>query len=259
MQAQAASFASQPQPRIAVISCAVLEDEVRHYARLAPQPPRIEMLEQGLHNEPDKLRVVLQQAIDRIELEDHLDAIVLGYGLCSRGTEGVKTARCRLVMPRAHDCITVLLGSKERYAKYVQQNPGTYWYSPGWNRCHIPPGQERYERLYEQYRQKFGDEDAKFLMESEQNWFSTYNRATYVDLQAGVTEQDLEKTRQCAQWLNWSFDHQRGDPSLLLDMLSGRWDDQRFIILEPGQVFEMTADERVVQLKVRPHTSTRTA
>jgi len=36
------------------------------------------------------------------------------------------------VVPRAHDCITLLLGSKERYAKLFGERPGTYWYSAGW-------------------------------------------------------------------------------------------------------------------------------
>ncbi|MDP7136552.1 MAG: DUF1638 domain-containing protein, partial [Candidatus Poseidoniia archaeon] len=45
----------------------------------------IELLEQGLHNEPQRLQRELQEAIDRVEA-DHPEAqvIVLGYGLCSR-------------------------------------------------------------------------------------------------------------------------------------------------------------------------------
>ena len=113
----------------------------------------IELLEQGLHNEPQRLQRELQEAIDRVEA-DHPEAqvIVLGYGLCSRGTEGLYTRRCRLVAARAHDCITLLLGDKQRYAQYVKDNPGTYWYSPGWNRHGKPPGKERYERIYKQYQ-----------------------------------------------------------------------------------------------------------
>jgi hypothetical protein len=239
---------------LAVVTCAVLEDEVTHYVKAFPQVIHVELLPQGLHNEPDLLRVKLQTAIDKVEAEVAPDAIVLGYGLCSRGTEGVRTQNCRLVMARAHDCVTLLLGDKERYADYVRQNPGTYWYSPGWNRHHIPPGKERYEKLYRAYVEKYGEDNAEFLMESEQHWFKTYDRATYVDLGGvGVTQKDLDYTRGCADWLKWSFDHQHGDPGLLMALLAGQWDEQRFIVLEPGQVFRMTADERVVELS--PHCS----
>lgn len=234
--------------RIAVVSCAVLEAEVEHYAKPFKNLIHFEWLPQGLHNEPDRLRTELQLAVDRVENQVAPDAIVLGYGLCSRGTEGVFTRHAKLVMPRAHDCITVLLGSKERYSQYVRERPGTYWYSPGWLKHHTPPGKERYEKLLQQYVEKYGAENAEFLMQEEQNWFKTYDRATYVNLTIGATERDLDYTRECAQWLGWSFDHQRGDPSLLESLLAGEWDDNRFIILEPGQTLRMTADERVVEV-----------
>jgi len=143
--------ADAPRPRTAVITCAVLEDEVRHFDRDLPHIVHIEIMEQGLHNDPARLRTDLQAMVDRVEERPQVEAIALGYGLCSRGTEGVRAARCRLAMARAHDCITLLLGSRRRYADYVAQHPGTYWYSPGWNRHHLPPGQERYQTLRAQY------------------------------------------------------------------------------------------------------------
>jgi len=234
--------------RTAVITCAVLEIELRHFAQEFEHIVHIEVLEQGLHNEPEKLRRMLQEAITRTEQNPAVEAIVLGYGLCSRGSEGVSTSRCRLVIPRAHDCITLLLGSKERYADYVKQNPGTYWYSPGWNLHHVPPGKKRYDLLYEQYRQKYGEDNAQFLMEQEQTWFKSYNRATYVDLGVGVTEADLEYTIECARWLGWDYDRQHGDADLLRAMLRGDWDDKRFVVLAPGQSIRMTADETVMQV-----------
>ena len=234
-------------PKVAVITCAVLELEIQHFAKGLPNLVHIEVLEQGLHNDPPKLRVQLQAAVDRVEACCAADAIVLGYGLCSRGTEGVKTSRAKFVIPRAHDCITLLLGSKERYADYVKQTPGTYWYSPGWNKHHIPPGKERYDKLLQQYKEKFGDENAEFLMETEQEWFKTYSRATYVHLGVGQTKQDADYTRSCADWLKWSFDEQAGCPKLLQDLLTGPWDDARFLVLARGQTFRMTADERVIE------------
>jgi hypothetical protein len=234
--------------KVAVITCAVLEIEIQHYAKDLPNLVHIEILEQGLHNDPPKLRTHLQDAINRVESNcPAAEAIVLGYGLCSRGTEGVKTSRATLVIPRAHDCITLLLGSKERYADYVKHNPGTYWYSPGWNKHHIPPGKERHEKLLAAYKEKFGDDDADYLMEAEQAWFKTYTRATYVHLGVGNTPKDVSYTRSCADWLNWSYDEQAGCPRLLRDLLAGDWDDGRFLVLEPHHSFRMTADERVIE------------
>lgn len=238
---------TRPSPRVAVITCAVLEDEVRCFAARSPAVVHVEIIEQGLHNEPPRLRQRLQQAVDHVERSTDAEAIVLGYGLCSRGVEGVVTRRCRLVVARAHDCITLLLGSRRRYAEYVAAHPGTYWYSPGWNRHHTPPGPRRYEMLRDEYARKYGADNAEFLLETETHWMKTYNRATYVDLTVGATDADVQYTRDCAAWLGWSFDRVRGDPALLRALLSGRWNEDDFLVLEPGQSLRMTADDRVIE------------
>ncbi len=81
------------EPRLAVITCAVLETEVAHFARELDHVVHIEKLEQGLHNEPDRLRSELQAMIDRIEERSDAEVIALGYGLFCRGTEGVRKRR----------------------------------------------------------------------------------------------------------------------------------------------------------------------
>ena len=235
------------RPRIAVITCAVLETEIAHFTRGLSHIARVEVLEQGLHNQPDKLRTKLQTAIDQVEMETDADTIVLGYGLCSRGTEGVRTSRCRLVIARAHDCITHLLGDKDRYARYVAGRPGTYWYSPGWNKHTDMPGKERREKLRRRYTDEYGQDNAQFLIDTEQNWFRTYNNAAFVHLGVGDIETEWQYTQQCAAWLGWHCDHQCGDPALLKDLLTGPWDDRRFLVLAPGETLRMTADDRVIE------------
>ncbi len=237
--------------KVAVITCAVLEIELAQFAREFPNVIRVEVLEQGLHLEPDKLRRELQATIDRIETSTDADVIVLGYGLCSRGTEGVRTRRCRWVIARAHDCITHLLGSKERYAAYVAAHPGTYWYSPGWNKCGQPPGPGRYADLHRMYVEKFGADNAEYLMETEQAWMKNYSRAAFVHLGVGDVAGEWKRTQDCAAWLGWECDFQCGDPSLLRDLLTGPWDNDRFLVLNPGETFRMTVDEHVIE-KVNP-------
>jgi len=231
---------------IAVITCDVLTDEVRHFCKDFPQVKLIEVIEQGLHNTPDLLRQRLQETVSRVEENTAIDEIVLVYGLCSRGIEGVSTRRCRMAVARAHDCITLLLGSKERYAQYLQEHPGTYWYSGGWNRCHVPPGKERVERLRRDYVEAYGEENADYLMEMEQDWLRAYNLAAFVDLGVAATDADALYTKQCADWLGWNFDQQKGDPKLLRDLLSGEWDEERFLVLQPGETVRFTVDESIL-------------
>jgi len=211
-----------------------------------PQVRHVEVIEQGLHNTPDLLRKRLQEVVARVEENPEIDAIALVYGLCSRGVEGVSTQRCRMAISKAHDCITLLLGSKERYAEYVREHPGTYWYSGGWNRCHIPPGKERFEELRRGYVEKYGEENADYLMELEQSWMRAYDQATFVDLGVTPVDEAVQYTRKCADWLGWRFDSQQGDPGLLRALLAGEWDSGRFVVLQPGETVRFTADENVL-------------
>ena len=171
--------------RYHLIACHVLWRELCHYASRSPHVFSFNFVKQGLHNTPDLLREKLQQAVD--EAPDECDAILLGYGLCSNGVAGVKARAKRMVIPRAHDCITLFLGSKERYRDYFDAHPGTYWYTPGWVECSIQPGKERHETLRRDYAGKYGEENADYLMELEQGWMKEYNNAAQLPPATRIT------------------------------------------------------------------------
>lgn len=191
---------------------------------------------QGLHNEPDKLREDLQKVL--LETTDELgnayDAILLGYGLCSNGIVGL-SCDIPVVVCRAHDCITLLLGSKDKYKDYFDSHRGIYWYSPGWVECGEQPSQEKYERLLAQYTEKYGEDNAQYLLEVEQTWMKEYSRAVYVDW--GIIQSDKYKafTKECAKYLGWDYDEIKGDPDLMQRLIDGKWSKEEFLVIEPGQ------------------------
>jgi hypothetical protein len=228
-----------------VIACNVMWREVCYYAALSPHSFRLEFLSWGLHTEPDQLRAALQRSIDATE--DGFDAIILGYALCSNGVDCIIARQTRLVITRAHDCMTCFLGSKERYRDYFDANPGTYWYTPGWIENHLAPGQERYEKTYRQYVEKFGEDNAQYLMDMEQDWFRKYTTAAYVDLGVGSTKEHEEYTRRCADWLKWRFDRLEGDAGLIVSMLNGDWSDTDFLIVEPGHMIKASNREDILK------------
>lgn len=231
--------------RYHVIACRVLWRELCYYASLSPHAFTFNFVKQGLHNTPELLKVQLQAAVD--EAPEECEAILLGYGLCSNGVSGVVSRTKRMIIPKAHDCITLFLGSKERYRTYFDAHPGTYWYTPGWVECSVQPGKGRYELLRKEYVEKYGEENADFLMEMEQGWMKEYNNAAYVDLGVGDTVRHREFTRECAQWLGWKCDELAGDASLIRDFVNGQWDADRFLIAEPGQAIMPSHDEQVLK------------
>jgi len=83
-------------------------------------------------------------------------------------------------------------------------------------------------------------------MEMEQAWFKDYSTAAYVDLDIGNTSEYEEYTQRCAEWLKWKYDRLEGEPRLFKELLSGRWDDDSFLVVEPGNKIEATNDEHIM-------------
>ncbi len=222
--------------RLQLIICKVLQKEAYYCAARSPNTVDIRLMPQGLHNEPDKLRAEVQAALDvTTDIRGcPYDASLLGYGLCSNGIVGL-SAKIPIVASRAHDCITLLLGSKEKYQSYFDAHPGTYWFSTGWIETDTQPGKDRYEKTLKEYIQKFGHDNAKFLMQTEQSWLSKYKYATYIDWNLPNAEKEKQFTKQAAQFLDWNYDEVKGDPSLLQRLLDGQWSNNDFLIVKPGQ------------------------
>jgi hypothetical protein len=228
------------------IGCHVLWREVCHFISTSKNYYDIQLLDFGLHSNPDDLRKSVQNAIDRIN--KNYDAILLGYGLCSNGVVGIEAKKNKLVIIRGHDCITHLIGSKEKYREYFDKYPGTYWYSPGWIEDHLEPGKERYEQTRQDYVEKYGEENADYLMELEQDWFRKYTNATYVDLNIGDNEHFKKYTKECADWLNWNYIEIKGDPDLLTNFLNGNWEDgDKYLIVEPGYTIQPSYDSSIIK------------
>ncbi|MDP2982319.1 MAG: DUF1638 domain-containing protein [Candidatus Latescibacter sp.] len=214
-------------------------------------------LEQGLHREPARLQTLVRQEIAAAEeANEPLDAILLGYGICSRGTLGISSRKYPLVVPRAHDCITLFLGSKERYLEEFSNAPGTYWFTPGFISGKLQPGMsekyagvyQQYEEEYETYRERFGAEDlARFIIEhQEQAWIRNYSRGAYVESGLPGGNALREKALQFCEARNWKFEEVLGDLSLILDLVSGRWDSERFLVLEPGETLALGGIDEVI-------------
>jgi hypothetical protein len=232
-------------PRIALLTCSVFEREIALLAGGATHIAEVRWLEMGLHDRPDRLRATLQAELNRIEQRDDIKAVALAYGLCGRVTDGLQPQRHKLVIPRAHDCITVFMGSKEKYAAHQQRCPTCYYYTPGWNRGRRVPGPEKLASLKTELAKKFDADDVAFLIETEREQWAQHDTATYLDLGTDDTETEAAYARRCADWLGWKFERINGDATLLRDLLFGNWDNQRFQIVEPGGKLDHAANENI--------------
>jgi len=139
-------------------------------------------------------------------------------------------------------------GHKEKYKEYFDSHRGVYWYSPGWIEQARQPSRERYDALLAEYKQKYGQDNAKYLMEVEQTWMNEYNWATYIDWELGDSDRYRQYTKACAEFLDWRYDELKGDPSLMQRLVDGDWDADDFLVVEPGQkIAENVTDQSIVK------------
>jgi hypothetical protein len=243
--------------RIRVAACDVLRREMYACAARAAPAVEVTLLEQGLHDNSDLCRGRLQPLVDSTDPE-RFDALVLGYGLCNNALVGLRAGRVPLVVPRAHDCITLLLGSKERYARLFAEHPGTYWFSRGWLECHENGG-ERFEPMqksglaperradFADLVAKYGEDNARYLTEFFEGWKRHYTRGALIEFDGDRDERLADKVRAICQERGWEFAPVPGDLTLLEAGLAGRWDAERFLVLAPGEQVRASYDERILK------------
>lgn len=233
--------------KLKLIGCRMLENEIKRIAAECKNDIDITFIRQGLHNEPQTLHCILQNEIDRIAGD--FDAILLCYGLCGGGTAGLRSGRYQIVQPRAHDCITLMLGSKERYKDLFEQyGGGVYWYSPGWIENCPMPSKEREDELYKIFVKKYNSDNASHLIEQERNALRRYKCGVYIDCVCDGKSVYRDFTKQAAEYYGWEFRSEKSDESLLTDFLNGKWDD-RFLVIPAGETVEPSYDDDIIKLK----------
>lgn len=235
-----------------VISCEALARPVYYFSALSPHRIDVELHRIGLHDHPDQLRIRLQTSID--EASPDYDAILLAYGLCGRSIDGLYSNQTSLVIPRAHDCITLLLGSRNVYAQQQNQQPGTYWYSQdylersGRYGASMALGSGMPEDLkatYEEYIRKFGQDNADYLIQTLSSWQSHYKRAVLIENELGLGEDIREKAAQEAKNHGWQLEKLAGDLTLVRRLLSGEWNDD-FLVNPKGSTIKMSMDDQII-------------
>ena len=126
------------------------------------------------------------------------DAIVLLYGLCNFGVRGLH-APVPIVIPRAHDCVTLLLGSRTRYDQHFQTHPGLSIISWVIERDGDPDANpasvtRRSASLTTTPRwwKSTGKDNADYLMETMGDWFKNYRGLSLIDTGVGPYEEYRE-------------------------------------------------------------------
>jgi Protein of unknown function (DUF1638) len=239
--------------RIVALTCEVLARAVYLSAARSPNVVDVRLNRRGLHDVPSDLRAILQDEIDAVGAP--YDAVVLAYGLCGGGSAGLRATNVPLVVPRAHDCITLFLGDRERYKTEATAHPGTFWYVQDYlERADDGPfaglgatSDAAARATHAEYVRLYGKDNADYLMEVMGAWRDHYDRAAFVDIGIGDASATLERARTEATARDWTFASMEGSLVLIKRLIDADWDPRDFLTLQPGERLAMSYDDDVVR------------
>ncbi|MHC4870642.1 MAG: DUF1638 domain-containing protein [Planctomycetota bacterium] len=242
--------------RYLLIACEVMYREFSYLAALSDNTIDIIWLSQGLHDiGAEKMSSQIQQTLDNIP-QGKYRAVLLGYALCNNGIENIVCKTSPMIVPKAHDCITLFLGSKELYRDYFDKNPGTYFLSSGWlerdetNMFDVDGtiGQKlglnfNMQELIEQY----GKENAAYIADTMGDFTKNYSKIAYIKAEYEDNSSTFaSEAEKIAADTGFEFEIINGDLSLMRSLLAGNW-DSRFIQIEPGETIKASFDENIIK------------
>lgn len=218
----------QEQP-IVVIACQVFQSLMEKFL---PEDlaTLIVFKDYGLHRLPSKLTWSVQEEIDKISTPS---LIILGYGLCGNGLNGIQSRAHTLLIPRTDDCIAILLGSYKRYIQEFDSEPGTIYLTKGWLESGSNPLQE-----YQDYVTKYSEEDSLWILDQ---LYQNYERLTFV----AHSQEELEEYRPralevaefCKRW-NMRYEEILGSDLYVRKLIelasSPEKADSDFLVIPPG-------------------------
>ncbi len=234
------------------IGCGVLGPDINHVATNLGLVLKKKMLPGGLHNNPALLRQKLQEAIDEAATDESCVRIIVGYGLCGKGTVGIHAPRSiPLVFPRVHDCIALFLGSDKAYRQEFAKYPGTFYISTGWYQEQEKPKENEGERVWvgneamgcKEITEKYGEKNGKEIINFFSTWQQNYQRAAFIDTGIGKTDQYAKHARQMASKYDWQYQAIEGDLSLVTRLLTATETDEQILVVPPRFVTIYSAIE----------------
>ena len=240
-----------------VIACAVLALDIKAVAEKLDTEIGVRYLEGGLHERPHLLREKLQATIDEISASGRCARIMVGYGVCGRGTVGIQARDIPLVIPKVHDCMALFLGGDREYQREFKKYPGTYYISAGWYEEKTEPFSQQkktvfwgdqklsYDELVDKYGENAAQETYRFLS----SWKQNYQRAAFIE--TGVKRSPRYETyaREMANEYGWQYEKIPGDHGLIEKLLSTRETSDEILVVPPNHVIQFDSLESKLSAK----------
>jgi len=241
--------------QLKLIACEILYREFCAAIARSVNKIDLEFLPKGLHDIGQQgMSAKIREAVGQVDPSQY-GAILMGYGLCNNGLMGLTATKIPIVIPRAHDCITLFLGNKERYLQYFQSRPGTYFQTTGWLERGSSIGQYRPDMVqyrgmsqtYEELVAKYGEDNAQFLYQQLCDTTKNYGQFTFIRMGIEPDDRFEQQAQAQADSRGWKFEVLEGNLGLVERLLNGPWNEDEFLVVPPGHRVAPSYDERIIK------------
>lgn len=243
-----------------VIACEMIEDEVRLALEALPPEdrPPVVWVESGLHDHPELLQAALQKLVDLLDegastgsavllptvrpgmgpaperstevLVGPVDEVLLAFGFCGKGLQGLKAQHLTLIFPRVDDCVSLLLNhgcTREE----IPRDSRSYYMTRGWF-AHSSSVTE----AFQDWTERYGAERAARLRKT---LFTGYERMGLIDTSAYDIGECIDQSRAYAEELELEHVIVQGSVQLLEQLFRGEQSSE-IVVVPPKEAIGFT-------------------
>jgi len=239
-----------------LISCEVFTRTVSRIIADSPHTIDPVFTPKEAHEYPDYLQTLIQKEIEKADYAEEpntYDAVLLCLGLCGNATSGVQAGKIPLIIPRAHDCCTIFLGSITNFKQHFEDNLSASWASPGYmergshsDRALMAPGEEKNTLEWQNLVNEYGEENAQYVWETihpviKQSEFCFINDNEYPR-----NNEFRQKAEQTSEEQQIKLKELEGNNRLITMLLKGDWPDKEFLKVRPGNKIQALYDMNTI-------------
>lgn len=208
---------------VRVISCKVFRHELDYICNITSKTTDSVFLNQDLHQQPDDLKQCIQDSIAEAE-KAGFRTIVLLFGYCGGALEGLVSTKARLVVPRAHDCIPLLLG--EQVDRTSHDEVDTFYLSGGW----LDYASDPYKK-YLELVDKYDEETAQWCV---REMMKAYSKLVLISSEICPAHHYRDAAHRFAEFFGLSYREKNGSLSWINSLIKLR-EGKDILVFQAGQ------------------------
>ena len=230
---------------IKFICCDVFARIACELVSKSPHIIDLEFIPMLSHVEPENLKRLIQEKIDNsTNNSDRVyDVILLGFGLCGNAIIGLSSA-IPMIIPRAHDCCTIFMGSKDKFLASFSNSFSARWCTTGYfERTRARNSSFSYAEQLENYKtskeylgylEQYDEETADYLWETLHPKIES-DESFYIRIDGHEYSDSYEHYKSDMEALGIKLKVVDGDTAVLKALVDGNWDNDMFLTVPPGK------------------------